>query len=387
MNRFLLSTICLSLTTAFGCSSNDTQGSTDGPVQTNMDMAGTTQDLNNPADMTQAAPPTEFLVMRVGTGTAAMTSNVATAAFIERRKIADGSLVGQATALPVAASGTNHVLTLSGLGTSEGALSRSADGRYVLFAGYDSTPGTTSVVDNAMRVVGRMDQAGTVDTTTVVDTINGAGNFVRSATSLDGTSFWVSGVVGIAYTTLGHTGAPIAKPLGSAANSRVVSFFDGQLYVSKASDTSGGISKVGTGAPMTDSVTATQLSGFPTSGNLLSPYGFVAFDTDSTSGIDVLYIADDRTNGSGGVQRWRLSGTTWMLEGTLTVGASAGCRGLAGYRSGTSITLIASTAETNTSRVVSFTDNGGTPGSLSATMLATAGTNTAFRGVALPPSQ
>lgn len=339
--------------------------------------------------MPQSALPTEVMVMRVGAGgAAAMVSNVATAAFIERHQISDGSLVGQAIALPTAASGANHILTLSGAATSEGALTRSADGRYILFAGYDAAPGTTSVVDNAMRVAGRLSAGGAVDTTTVVDTLNGSGNFIRSAASTDGNAIWLAGVVGIAYTTLGKTGNPIAKPLGSTYNSRVLGIYGDQLYVSRASDTAGGVNAVGTGLPITDAVTPKQLSGFPSTGNVLSPFGFVAFDTDATAGIDLLYIADDRTNGNGGVQRWTLNTTTWTLAGTMSVGASSGCRGLAGFASGSNHVLIATTSEAGiaATRLVSLTDTGATPSTITATLLATAATNTAYRGVALAPS-
>lgn len=367
-----------------GCSSDTSSGTSDGSSPT--DMATNTDGPTSTMDMAQQAPPTEFLVMRVGTGTAAMQTNQATAAFIERHKISDGSMVGQATALPVAASGAMHSLTLSGNGASEGALTLSADGHYVLFAGYDATPGTTLVVDNADRVVGRLSAGGTVDTSTVVTGLNGTGNFIRSATSTDGNALWLGGVLGVAYTTLGKNGAATARPLGSTANSRVVAFYGGQLYVSRASDTVGGISSVGTGAPMADNVTAKQLTGFPTTGNVLSPYGFVAFDRDATQGIDLLYVADDRTDTNGGIQRWKLSGTTWSMNGTLSAGATSGCRGLAAFASGSDIVLIATTSEAaGSTRIVSFTDSGGVTTTVTPKVLATAATNTAYRGVSLPP--
>lgn len=373
-----------------GSSTTTGDGSATGDGSVLIDMAAAdgsgTEDMA-PPDMTRPAP-TEVLVLRVGTGAAALQTNVATAAFIERHALADGSLVGQALALPTAVSGKNRPLTLSGAGSSEGALTRSADGRFVLLAGYDATPGTASVVDSALRVAGRLAADGTVDTSTTVDTINGNGNFVRSAASTDGTALWLSGVVGVAYTTLGTTGSPAAKPLGSAINSRVLGFYDGQLYVSRQSDTSGGVNTVGTGAPTTANVTAKVLTGFPTTNNVHSPYGFVAFDRDTTPGIDVLYVADDRTDGNGGVQRWTLQGTSWTLGGTMQVSTNVGCRGLTGYLSGSSTVLIATTAETTAAtRLVSFTDGGGAPATITAKVLATAGTNTAFRGVALPPGQ
>lgn len=374
--------------TVAGCSS-DAQGTADGSVQdmkSSSDQSSSDQgssDQGSP-DMLPGSLPTEVMVMRVST---AAVANVATAAFIDRRKLSNGSMV-ETINLPVAANGNNHILTLSGAAPSEGALTRSADGRYVLFAGYDAAPGTANVIDNAMRVAGRLSASNAVDTSTVVDTINGKDNFVRSAISTDGNAIWVSGVVGIAYTTLGKTGNPISKPLDSTYNSRALGIYGNQLYVSRLSASAGGISTVGTGLPMTDNVTPKLLSGFPTVSNTLSPYGFVAFDTDATSGIDLLYVADDRTNGSGGVQRWTLNGTTWTLAGTLSVGATSGCRGLAGFTSGANHVLIATTSETTgvSTRLVSLTDTGAAPNTITPMVLATADASTAYRGVALAPN-
>lgn len=384
MKRFIVSCLFVSIG-AFGagCGSEDPPrmnppGGMDGTVPTPR------PDPLSP-DPNQPVIPTEFMVLRIGDGTS-MQNGVATAAFIELRKIADGSQMAQGIALPTAVNGDHHPLTLSGSGVSEGALTRTEDKRYVLFAGYDAVPGTTAVVDTAMRVVGRLDSNGMIDTSTVVDDLNGSGNFIRSAASTDGSAIWLSGVLGVTYTTLGRVGSPIAKPLGSTANSRVVGFYDLQLYVSRASDSTGGINSVGTGVPMASNVAAKQLPGFGSPGNVLSPFGFVAFGRDETYGIDLLYVADDRTDGNGGIQRWRLQSNSWTLEGTISCGATAGCRGLAGFANGNDITLIASTSESGApTRLLSFTDGGGAAGAVTNKLLATAAANTAFRGVSLPP--
>ena len=85
------------------------------------------------------------------------------AGFLERRKIADGSLVGQPLALPTAVSGANKQLTFSGLATNEGYLGRSAAGKYLVVAGYAANPGVKSVADSASatnnRVIGRITAA------------------------------------------------------------------------------------------------------------------------------------------------------------------------------------------------------------------------------------
>ena len=66
-----------------------------------------------------ACNPLTFRVVRVGDGTAALSSS-STAVFVEERRL-DGSLVGT-IALPTAAAGANQPLTMSGSAGSEGAL-------------------------------------------------------------------------------------------------------------------------------------------------------------------------------------------------------------------------------------------------------------------------
>ena len=345
-------------------------------------------DLNTGADLASLAAPSEIMVTRVGDGATPLAGNTGAAVFIERRKIADGSAVGSAIAMPIAANGNNRPFTLSGTGISEGAITRSVDGRYVLLAGYDAAPGTAAILDNSQRVVGRVSADGSVDTSTSFDGLSGTGNSIRGAASTDGNALWVSGVLGIAYTTLGSAAVPI-RLLGDPYNMRVIGIINDQLYASRSSVTAGGINTVGIGVPKTANTTAKQLPGFPSNNNVLSPFGFVAFDRDNVAGLDTLYIADDRTVSGGGVQRWHLKNNTWAMDGVLSTGVSSGARGLTGFMSGANIVLVATTSEPGgaSTRLVSFTDNGSTAAGIMATTLATAAANTAFRGVCLAPTR
>jgi hypothetical protein len=143
---------------------------------------------------------------------------------------------------------------------------------------------------------------------------------------------------------------------------------------------------IGATPPPTAVTAATVLSGTAASGTgTPSPYGFLLFDLDETvAGFDTLYVADDRVTASGGgIQKWLLgTGGTWTLETTFNQGLTAGCRGLTGWVSGTSVVLAAVTADTSSNLVVT-TDNGSATPVF--TTLATAPPNTAFRGVALAP--
>lgn len=375
-----------------GCSSNNPgqTGNFDAATSPDLSVAsdlGSASDLAGAGDLANAAPPTEVMVARVGDGTATLAANTGAAVFLERHRIADGTAVGTPVAMPTAATGANRPFVLSGTAVSEGTLTRSVDGRYVLLAGYDATPGTTALLDNSKRVVGRVAVDGSVNTATSFDGISGAGNNVRGAASTDGTALWVSGVLGIAYTTLGNTLTPV-RVLGDPFNMRALGIINGQLYASRSSVTVGGINTIGTGLPMTANATATQLPGFPNNNNALSPFGFVAFDRDAVPGIDTLYIADDRAAPDGGVQRWRLMNNSWTLDGTLLTGTGFGARGVTGFVAGTKVTLIATTAEATgvQTRLISFSDDGSAPATILPTTLATAAAKTAYRGVCLAPT-
>lgn len=361
---------------------------------TTEDLAGSSsQDLSGsastdlatgPVDMVPPPEPTEFMVVRVGAGGTTALTGAAAAVFVERHKIDNGALVGSPIALPTVENGTTKRLTVSGSSQSEGLLSRSANGAYVLLAGYDADPGTGSISSSApgtvKRVIARIGADNSVDTTTAFAGLTGA---VRGATSTDGKMLWASGLNGAYYTTYGSTADPTKVQGG---NLRGIEIIGGQLYASTGSTTdAGGINTVGSGTPTTAGATLTQLPGFAAQ-MALSSYGFAAMDRDSTPGLDTLYVADDRTT-NGGVQRWRLRGTTWTLDGTFSVGATVGARAVAAFVSGANVALLAVIPESGatTARVVSFVDNGQNPSLAPAKLLATAEANTTYRGLCLPP--
>lgn len=378
----------LLLLSSFGCREDNTDAEqpVDMTVATEQDMTVSEDLTTNPvdlagADLTPLPEPAEFIVLRVGDGTNALAGTAAPG-FLERRKVSGGSLVGTPKALPTAVSGTNRILTITGTSTAEGQLSRSEDGRFVLVGGYDAAVGMATSSGTANRTIGRLDNTGTLDTSTSSDFLSN--NSFRGVASNNGNDLWAAGASGIVYTTFGST----TKPTGSLLtnNMRWLNVFGGQLYASSASGTTQGINTIGAngnGLPKT-TATATLLSGFAAQTST-SHYGFVAFDRDGNPGIDVIYVADDRGSAAGGgVQRWKLSGTTWSLAGTLAKNLTAGARGLAGFVSGNNVVLLATTAE-SPPRVVSFVDDGSAIDMIGATALATAATNTAYRGIALAP--
>ncbi len=357
-----------------------------------VDAAPTVDSAKPTADLSPIATPTEFVVVRVGDGAAALTA-AAAAVFLERHKISDGSLVGTSIALPTTVNGAQRRLTLSGSSISEGALSLSEDRRFLIIAGYDAEVGRVSLPDTdavtVNRVVGVINSANVVNTTTAANFLDATN--VRGATSTgaarpgttdpDKIELWVSGLSGMFYTTLGSTDVPVAL---NSVNARALNIFYGQLYATSASGAFRGVNTLndkGNGTPQT-ATAATRLSGFETQ-TTASPYGFVAFDRDATAGIDVIYTADDSTTGRG-VQRWSLSAGKWKLDGTMSKGLNAGVRGITGFITGNNVTLLATTTD-SPARVVRFVDNGTTLEMIDFSLVTTAGTNTAYRGIAFPP--
>jgi hypothetical protein len=292
------------------------------------------------------------------------------------------------TPMPTTTPMVGHRLVASGVATSEGYITQSTDGKFVVLTGYDSAiPAASSLAGTASatvpRVVGRLDAAGNVDTTTALTDAANGGN-PRSCASDHGTNLWFAGSVGGSrFTTLGATTS--VQLSTTVANLRQTQIYGGQLYVSDASGSAVRLGAVGMGLPMTAGQTIVNLNGYLTSTG--SPYGFYLADLDpNTPGVDVLYVADD----SIGISKYSLIGTTWTLNGTVGAGTDA-YRGLTAVVSGTTVTLYAvrgggSTA-TGGGQLVTLTDISGYNGAFAGTptVLVTATTNIAFRGVALAP--
>lgn len=309
--------------------------------------------------------PGNILVSRIGDGTATLNS-AATARFLD--EYTQAGVFVQTIALPTAAALPQLALTNSGSATSEGFLSQSADGNYFILTGYDATPGTanvpsTSAATNA-RVIGRVDLIGNVDTSTGLIDAYSASN-IRSACSVDGSSFWTAGTAsgsngpGARYVAAlgGSTSTQLST---TVTNLRVVNIYNGQLYTSSASGAFQGVSTVGTGLPTTSGETITLLNGFPTAAG---PGAYDYFFADAAT----VYVADDRTT-VGGIQKWTESGGVWTLAYTLQPAASTGCRGLSGFTEAGVTTLFATTnAAANVTEVVSVVDTG--PGSLFTTIV------------------
>jgi hypothetical protein len=301
-------------------------------------------------------------VLRIGDGSGAL-SGTSAPTFIDEYTIA-GTLVRSIN--------ISNLTTFSNSGsaTSEGQLSLSTDGRYLVFAGYNALPGTSAIAGTtasaAQRMVGLVDGNGNL-TTTLLGTSFASGGNPRSAFSTNGTDIWVSSSnTGVGYTSFGSGTATQLST--SPTNTRVVNVFGGQLYVSSASGTFQGVATISTGTPTTSGQTTTLLPGFPTASGP-SNYGFAFLNPTA------LYVADDRTTAGGGIEKWTFDGTNWNLQYSGLAG-TAGLRSLTLAGNGTLYGI------TTANTLVSAIDTGS---AFTFSTLATAGTNTVFRGVAFAP--
>jgi hypothetical protein len=341
------------------------------------------QQQNSP---TAAFTPGNIVVYRVGNGMDSLT-NTGNSVFLDEYT-PTGTLV-QSIPMPTTASGANFPLIAGGTATTEGGLTRSADGRFLLVPGYGTTTGggtslgtTTSAA--VPRVVGRVDAAGNVNTSTALNDAFSAGT-PRGVSSTNGTDIWLTGSnEGVRYTTFGATTSTVIS--NTVTNLRNTLIAGGQLYVSTGSGSTVRIGTVGTGTPTTSGQTITNLPGFVTSG---SPYQFFFADlSSSVPGLDTLYVADD-TTATGGIQKFSLVGGNWTSNGST---AADTYRGLTGVVSGGNVTLYATrkggSTATGGGELVSLVDSTGYNATITAnapTVIATAAANTAFRGVALTP--
>jgi predicted extracellular nuclease/Ca2+-binding RTX toxin-like protein len=326
-----------------------------------------------------------IVVYRVGSGATAL-SNATAAVFLDEYTSA-GVLV-QSIAMPTADAMvggiTSQTLTAIGNSALEGLLSRSADGRFLVLAGYDTAVATTNT--NALaaatgRVIGRVSIDGVVDTSTSLAL--GAGN-VRSVASDTGASFYVStSTTGVSYGTFGGSAVTqLNTSTTGPVNVRGLGLYGGQLYESSMSGTFR-IATVGVGEPTTAGQIVTNIA---SDGSATSPAAtasapgafFFADLTTAVAGVDTLYVADSRTGG--GLFKYSLVGGSWTSSGSI---ADSGLTGLTGSISGGTVTLFGTTG----SALDLFSDASGYNGILTggSTRIATAASNTAFRGVAFAP--
>jgi hypothetical protein len=334
-----------------------------------------------------AFTPGDLIVYRVGDGSTPLT-NAATAVFLDEFTIG-GSLV-QSIPVPTELNGSNFRLTDTGTGTSDGQLNLSPDGTKLSFAGYDAALGTASVASSntttVARTIGYTGSTAVIDTTTTTTAFSG--NNIRAAV-INGTDIYaVGGNSGVVSMSIGGSGAGTTIS-STQTNLRDVAIYGGQLYVSSGSgtDTTKGVNAVGSGVPTTTGQTTVRIPGLSDTTNP-STYAFAFADLSlEVAGVDTLYFADD---GAGALSKFSLVEGNWISNGTVGTTADD-YRGLTLSVAGSSVNLFATrkggSGAPGGGELVGLLDASGYNGAFTGTptVLATAGNQTAFRGVAFAP--
>jgi predicted extracellular nuclease len=322
-----------------------------------------------------AVTPSNLLVYRVGDGAAALGTTAA-AVFLDEYT-PSGTLV-QSIALPT--SGGSAV-TAVGNATTEGAIAFSQDGSALIFTGYRKASGGTSPASDSYtttpRVIGTLKLDGTLNTTTTLSNDGGStsANTIRSATSVDGTTaFWTS-----TSTRIGYDNSPFAAGGTTqidARNSRQVLVRNNIVYASNGSTTI--TAKVQSYGNLPTGATAG--TAVVTLASADAVHGMEFFDLSAgVSGPDTLYVL---STVEGFLRKYTYNGTSWAASGSINVGTTY--VNLSGTANGGNVTLYL----TNGTTLSQLTDTSGYGGTLSGSLssVATAGTNKAFRGVALIPA-
>jgi hypothetical protein len=313
----------------------------------------------------------DLVVLRDGTGSAPL-SNAGTAIYLD--EFTTGGSLAYSLAIPSTGS---TALVNSGSATSEGALNLSANGQYLVFAGYNTNAGAASIASTtaaaAPRGVATVDASGNY-TLAATTTTAFSGNNVRSGTSDGSGNFWAAGAAsGVNYLGTGSA----AAITGTVLNNRVIQDIGGNLFYSTGSG-SRGIYEI-SGTPTSGSVATNVLIPNGTQfGSGASPYDF-AFDSSMTTA----YVADfngfTNSGTAGGIEKWTFNGSAWVFDYSLSLGTN-GAVGLAVDFSGANPTIYATSA--NGLSLFEITDTNSTATGI---LLATASANEAFRGLDWSP--
>jgi hypothetical protein len=288
--------------------------------------------------------------------------------------------------ISVPSTGTDAVVLGTPGATTEGLPTLSADRQFFTFMGYNATAGTSSLSSSSTTTVKRTVVVFKADGTFSLAKFSVfSGNTPRTVVTNNGTDFWMGGgTAGMRYGTtadLTTTTALFTTPTGY----RSVGIFNNELYFTTTNSGSPNpdvrVGKV-SGTLPTAATTYTPLPGLPTT--TIVPHAIVLFDTDNTGGPDLLYVGTDD-----GLQKYHLSGGTWVDDGLFSTGTGSVLKGITGFivTGQTNVTIFGIVGGGVGNKLVSIVDNAGFTSAISATRtdLSTAPAGAVFKGVTFTP--
>ncbi len=329
-----------------------------------------------------------LVVLRVGDGGTAL-GTTASAVSLAEYTTATGQVSPVQT---ISVDSTATGLTLTGSSATQGTLNRSTDGTLLTFGGYRKAAGGTNPQSDTTattnRVIGYVGVSGSAPNVATAVTDGFSADSFRSVITMNGSSFYLSGAGtsasgGVRYlATAGSatTSVPINNGNTGNPNTRQILILGGNIYLSSGAGNPGiGVHKVGSGLPISGPQTYT---GSITTAAQIQSFYFTNLGSGNnwaSSGFDTVYTADG-TN----LSKFSFNGTTWALNNAVAV---TGIGNIIGTTSGSTVTLYGTDTTASTGRIFSLTDTAGfnVNNNGSATTLATAGTNYAFRGISFAP--
>ncbi|MBC7845607.1 MAG: T9SS type A sorting domain-containing protein [Flavobacterium sp.] len=256
-----------------------------------------------------------LVVTRVGDGSTALSSTSTTLV-----NLLEFAPTGTAQT-PVSTTALTGVTAL-GASNAVGQISLSANGKCLVFMGFDQPAATSNTTANAgNKKIIRIASDRTYNSTTNFPTVVG----VSGVTSFDGNQFWMNAGTNstsggananyMGYATLGQTTTPAY--VEASGPGRVAGFVGNQLFTLRAFENvyaytpsvpTSTVIPVGSTAV---TGTATKAIAFNMSPNL-STDGFVFFDLDPAvnwngTGFDVLYLSNVNT----GLEKYYWNGNDW----------------------------------------------------------------------------
>lgn len=344
-----------------------------------------------------------IVVHRYGDGTA-KTAGTLQATFLDEYK-PDGTFV-RSIAMPTTTVGNQRALTAINNSPDEGILTRSVDGAYLSFLGWEAALGATTTAGSP-HVIGRVSAAGEVNTATAFP--------IKTHTkttgvySIDGSSFYIAGArtkpnSGIQLIDFelnkGKAGATaetnfdMGTGLAGASTSTFPYIFNNRLYYSNGSAMRAYVGELPLPDPLPGYANiATFEGGDPASSQ------FVFFDTNADNSPDVMYLANTSSATIGHLMKYVLDSETadkWVNKGAISLaGKTNNTKFLTASLSAGVVTIYfttigdaSSTPDATPSALYKITNNITTDlknADLPATPLVTAPANTTFRGVAFAP--
>lgn len=220
-----------------------------------------------------------------------------------------GAKVGSPITLP-SASTDKKKLTIQPDEDSEGALTLTKDGRFIMFSGYDAEPDIANSGTILPRSIAKVDGQGNYVLNSGIPVSASGGDSTRNAYSLDGYRCYITG--GDAGVDLFNmdSNTPV-DIVGDFSSSRYINEFNGDLYYTSSDD------NLGFGNSLY------KIDGVPTSGPV-TPTPFIGIQRSPRTWYflnSTTFYMGSTTGSAPGLFKYTFNGTNWVVvgsTGTLT---------------------------------------------------------------------